>query len=305
MKRTLLLLTACGSATGSSDAPPPAAYILDEGEVPVPSATPADIAAALQEGLDTTLTVNALPVEAAYDSAMAGSTGDCPYVYTTSEGSYWFDNCTSPDGTDFDGYVFAVSGTGVYDPYSGITLDYWQAFGGATVKDPQGHLLEIAGAAVWYRGTSEFYGTPVFFTSTQIAGTFAWDGPEAAGTWMEEDYDTDFVSQVQAVPSIGAATVVVVGGFGGFRGGWSIAYDENVLVSEAIGGKCEEEVSGTVGVRAPDGTWYDVKFQGWNGVDEVYDASGCDGCGDLFYEGESMGSICVDVDTMLDVAVSL
>jgi hypothetical protein len=304
MNRTLFLLAACGSPDGATDGEaPPSAYILPEGELPVPTAALVDVEAALQDGLDTTLTVDASPVESAYDDAMSGSTADCPYVYATTEGSYWFDSCTSGDGTEFDGYVFSYEGSGVYDPDSGLLLDFWYAFGGATVRDPQDHVLEIAGAAVRYQGSTDLYGYEVRVSSTQISGTFAWDGPSAAGTWLEDELDTDFVSVVQSLPALGGATVALSGGFGGFAGGWSVAYDENFVATEVIGSPCEEELSGTVGVRAPDGAWYDVQFQGWDGVEEDYDASECDGCGELFYQGEPMGTVCVNVAGMLAQAV--
>jgi hypothetical protein len=303
MRRTsFLLLAACGGSPGQ---PSPSEYIFGEGELPEPTAALADVEGALQEGLDLALTLDASPVEAAYNSAMAGSTAQCPYVYTTAEGAYWFDSCTSPGGTEFDGYVYSVSGSGVYDPNTGLLLDYWTAFGGATVRDPQDHVFEIAGTAVRYRGTTEYAGTDVSVSATQLSGTFAWDGPSAAGTWLEDGLDTDFTTQVYSIPLLNAAQIALVGGFGGYGDGWSIAFDENVVTSESVGGLCEDELSGTVAVRAPDGAWYDVMFQGWDGVATDYDGAQCDGCGDVYYEGVAVGVACVDLSEMFATAVSL
>jgi hypothetical protein len=140
-----LLLWACAGPEGSGDdsqppaeEPPPSTYIFEAGEPDAPTATLADLQSALQEALDLTLTIHAQPVQAAYTQAMAGSTPACPYVYVTPDGSYWYDTCTASDGTEFDGYVFAYEVEGLYDPYSGLVYDYWYAFGGATVQDPDG-----------------------------------------------------------------------------------------------------------------------------------------------------------------------
>jgi len=293
MKVALLVVVAGCAGSAPSDGspadpagPPPSVYVFDPTTTPVPTASLDDIRGALQDALDRTMTIDVAPVEAAYDQAMFGSTSQCPYVYASPQGSYWYDSCTADDGTRFDGYVFAYSGTAVPDPYNpGMLDDYWYAYGGATVVDADQHQLELAGNAVAYKVYSDDFA----YYLTQINGTFSWNGPQAKGTWLEDGLDPDLTLTTQVVPSIGAASVLLDGGFGGLSGGWAVAYDHNAVADASIGGLCPDELSGTVGVRAPDGTWYDIQFQGWDGLDPSYDASACDGCGDVYYQGESIG----------------
>jgi hypothetical protein len=289
--------------TTQLEAPPPSTYIFEAGDPPAPTATLADIQGALQEALDLTLTIHAQPVQAAYTQAMTGSTSACPYVYITPDGSYWYDTCTASDGTEFDGYVFAYEVQGLYDPYSGMTYDYWYAFGGATVQDPDGHTLELAGGAVTLTARGSYGGTEMIVYQTDVGGTFRWDGVEADGTWLESGIEPDLVAYTTAFPSLEQSTTTVYGGFGGFGDGWAVAFDENVIGGELLGLPCQQEVSGTLGIRAPDGSWYDIRFHGSDGTDEAYDTAQCDGCGEVFYQGEPVGEVCVDASTLLTMGV--
>lgn len=283
---------------------PPSDYIFDEGELPDPTASLDDIGEALQVALDLTMTIHAAPVQEAYTAAMEGSTGACPYVYATPDGSYWYDSCTASDGSEFDGYVFAYEAAGLFDPYSGLVLDYWYAFGGATVENSRGDTLELAGGAVSIKGTGDSGGTEYTIYQTDVGGTFAWDGPEANGTWLSSGIDPDLISNVTSIPVVNQASVFLSGGFGGFADGWAIAFDDNTIGGPLLGLPCAEELSGTIGIRAPDGSWYDIQFQGSDGQDPSYDDARCDGCGDVFYQGEPMGEVCVDASAMLDMAVA-
>ena len=174
--------------TGTSEVDEPAPYIVEEDDLPDVTVDLAEAEAALQDAIDLALTVHALPVESSYNAAMSTQGSQCPYYYTTADGTYWFDNCTAESGAEFNGYVFAYGESGVSDGYGG-TFDYWQAFGAATVVDPSGHLLEMGGQA--YHTTGYGFG---FTTYTSVVqGTFAFDGPEGDGTWMGEGVDPDFI----------------------------------------------------------------------------------------------------------------
>jgi hypothetical protein len=304
----LLIVAGCAGSTsgGGSHAtpadPPPSVYVFDTTSTPTPTASLDDIKGALQNALDSTMTIDVSPVEAAYNKAMLGSTSQCPYVYDNPQGSYWYDSCTADDGSKFDGYVFAYAGTAVPDPYNaGMLDDYWYAYGGATVVDSSAHQLELAGDAVWYKVYSDDFA----YYYTQVNGTFSWNGPEAKDTWLEDGLDPDLTVTSQVVPSVGATSITLDGGFGGLPNGWAVAYDQNSVIDENLfGGLCSQELSGTVGVRAPDGTWYDIQFQGWDGISTDYDASGCDGCGDVYYEGVSIGQACPDLSKLMAQAVA-
>ena len=176
---TLLLVACGGQATleeGRADAPAP--YVVAEQQPPEASAGVAEVQAALQRVVDRVMSVNARPVEAAYGAAMSDQGGGCPNYYDSPDGSYWFDQCTSDTGADYSGYVFAYGAYQVIDPYSGLPMDYWQAYGGATVDTAGGDRFELAGTAVW---TSVLSPEGDAYQSL-VQGTFAWDGAGAADT---------------------------------------------------------------------------------------------------------------------------
>lgn len=308
-----LVLVGCsdGSSPETTDATPdpPSPYIVDEGEPPVPTATLDEVEAALQAALDLAFTVNAAPVQASYDKAMEGASGDCPYVYSTPDGSYWYDNCVSDAGAEFDGYVFSLAQNDVYvnDPDYGdpFTYSLFYAFGGATVVDADGHLLEVGGGAISQTVTAEVGGVHIAQYYSLLEGTFGWNGTEAQGTWLESEIDPDLELYGYAAPDFGASYVQLSGGFGGILDGWAVAFDGNATGSTLLDIPCEIELSGTVGVRAPDGTWTDVQFDGvvdYYELDE-FEPALCDGCGEAWFQGEPLGEVCVDVSTLLATGV--
>jgi hypothetical protein len=194
---------------------------------------------------------------------------------------------------------------GIVEPTTGSVYDYWYAFGGATVVDAQGHTLEVGGGAVVQKVTGEYDGLHLVTYYSDLAGTFGWDGSEAAGTWLDTDIDPDLSLFAYAAPDYDASYVELSGGFGGLLDGWAVAFDTNQVGSVLLGLPCEIELSGTLGVRAPDGTWMDVQFDGPNpdALDD-FDAAECDGCGEVWFQGEPMGEVCVDVSTLLESAVA-
>lgn len=312
---SLLLLLACGPAddpdgassepTSTSGTPtlpseteaPPAPYVVDETTLPDLQVELADVAAVLQEALDGALALNALPVQASYDAAMGYQTDLCPYYYATPDGTYWFDTCVTEEGADYDGYVFAQGESGLVDPASGATYDYWSAFGAATVVDPAGRLFQMGGQAyhttAWAPGVTSW--------TSVVQGTFAWDGAEATGSWLAEGLDPDFVvvAYLADVGPTKGRLAYVDGGYGGLRDGWAVAFDENQVATAALGNSCPSELAGTVGVRSPGGQWVDVVFDG-RADNAPVPAELCDGCGAAFVLGEPVGTVCADPAALLD-----
>jgi len=282
------------SDTATTEPEEPAPYILDEDEAPDVDVDLDEVGTTLQGVLDSARELNAMPVQASYDKAMEGQGDQCPYYYTTPQGTYWFDNCTSTEGTEFNGYVFAYGESDVPDGYGGL-MTYWSASGAATVVDDRGNLLEIGGQAYHTSTSGPGY---VSFTSV-VAGTFSWEGAEADGTWMSEGVDPDFILYGQKVTGqLGDNRYMYVdGGFGGIEGGWAVAFDENIIAEPQPGVTCTEELTGTVGVRTPEGQWVDIVFDG--DIEAEVDPADCDGCGAAFVQGEVVGQVCVDATSLV------
>lgn len=282
--------------SASSPVDEPAPYVVDETTAPVLTVDLGEAEAVLQQALDSALQLNALPVQASYDAAMAHQSAACPYYYTTPDGTYWFDTCETEGGADYNGYVFAQGESGLVDPYSGATYDYWSAFGAATVVDPTGQLFEMGGQAyhttAWSPGVTQW--------TSVVQGTFGWQGAEAVGSWLEEGLDPDFVilAYLAEVGPTEGRLAYLDGGYGGIGDGWAVAFDANQVSTVVLGSTCPEELSGTVGIRSPDGQWVDVVFDG--PVDgEVVPPEVCDGCGAAFVLGEPVGTVCVDPSALV------
>lgn len=298
----LILLAACAGSEPERKKSPaeqpklPSPYVADEDTVPAPTADLSEIEAALQAGIDAAPRVTPAAVRLAYDAAMTTSDPYCPYFFSGPDGDYWFDECTSEVGSAFAGYAFGLDQQGVYDPVSGGTVDTWYVAGAATVETSGSELLVIGGTAYEVRFTD---GVSTSWQSV-VQGTFTWDGVEADGTWLATDYDPDLVRTFVLYELTNGHAASFDGGIGrlGPDGQWSIAFDNAVSVGTFLGSPCADEPSGTLSVRAEDGSWYDIRFHGPDG--ETFETSGaCDGCGDVFYKGEPAGEACADFSTWL------
>ena len=312
----LVLAIACGPAddpagngpTGTKDAPTspstdeePAPYIVDDDGSGPADVDLAEAEAALQDALSTALTVTAVPIQEGYEAAMDGEDDRCPYYYTTPDGTYWYDNCVSDAGTEFNGYAFAYAGVGIPDAYTpGALVDYWSAFGAATVLDSGGDLLELGGSAY----VAHSYGAGFQTWTSVVQGTFQWDGPEAGNTWLDSDIDPDFAMYGYAVDTLPGAVMYVDGGLGNLDGGWAVAFDENQIISDSLGSSCGTELSGVIGIRTPEGVWVDVLFDGEPDIEAEVDPGLCDGCGEAWVQGAAVGTVCVDATVLLDWEVS-
>jgi hypothetical protein len=163
----------------------------------------------------------------------------------------------------------------------------------ATIVSPEGKVLEVGGLA--YESTS--YNTEYSTFSGIMQGTFRWDGPEAEGTWLDDGLDPDVSVFAQVMPSLDARYLYVDGGLGGED--WAAAYDDLEIYDAALGSVCSLEPAGVISIRTEDGTWIDVIFDGPASDDPAPSSAGCDGCGEAFFRGVSMGAVCADFSAWL------
>ena len=80
----------------------------------------------------------------------------------------------------------------------------------------------------------------------------------------------------------------------------SIWFDGVWIATEGQGSDCPIEPSGTISIRDDAGDWYDVEFQGPGYSGAASFPPECDGCGDVWYQGENLGQACVDFSAMTD-----
>ncbi|MDP2315715.1 MAG: hypothetical protein Q8P41_22650 [Pseudomonadota bacterium] len=274
----------------------PAPYIFEEEAPPVPELAAADLEVAIESAVALSLTLNAAPIFPAYTTAMVGAEPSCPAWYDYQGSQYWYDTCTASTGASFSGYSF-YQFYDRYDAGDGSVYDGQAVYGVAQITTPEGYTYQAGGTAQNLVATGEGY---VYFSSV-IAGAFSWDGPEAAGTWLETGVSPDITLLGYVVPESGNY-VSIDGGLSGLGGELdTVVFDAVVLFDFGdAGSPCPTEPSGVVSVRDSDGDWYDVVFDGPSEYGEAVDAELCDGCGSAWFRGEPLGEVCADFTSLLD-----
>lgn len=300
---SLVLLVACGSgdepgsdAAGGGHAEAPSEYTYDPGEEASDDFTAEEAGLAIDDFLAAAFDLNAAPVFAAYDGAMAHADEDCPAYYEQDGNVFWYSYCTSDSGAYYDGYGF----TYVYEDTElfGEGAGVWDAVvlsGAADITEPDGSTFHFGGYAYLAQGWNEAYSADTYYSA--VAGAFVWDSPDAAGTWISDGASPAWAMYMLDSGQYGKA--VYLAGSAVILGGSASAIDvgELGLYDTGWGFPCDLEPAGTISVRSQRGTWVDV----------VYDVDGdtwaltgeCDGCGEGFVEGDSIGQVCSDFTGLL------
>ena len=294
----VLLSLACSSeAPADSGAPAePTPYLVDEEAPPAPALDAATLEGAIAEALAQAWTLRADPILLGYEAAMAHAEPGCPDYYSNDGNVYWYDQCTTSDGTRFDGYGFAQIYEG-YDAGDGNLYDGFGLYGVARVTTPEGHRFVSGGSAYSLRTANADTTT----WQSVIQGTFSWDGAEASDSWKVGDLTPDLtLVAVGANANALGRAVAIQGSVGGLEGPVNaVLFDGFLIYTAAWGSACAIEPGGGVSLRGEDGGWYDVLFDGpaeWGGS---ADAAACDGCGDAWFRGEPIGTVCMDATTLL------
>lgn len=273
----------------------PLPWIFEGDTLPEPSLTAEAAAAALLEGVALAMERTAVPVFPAYEAAMAGQSAGCPDYYEAEGNVYWYDNCTGSDGSGFSGYSFYTRYDQV-DGGDGLIYDGEALSGVARVETPEGHVFDAGGSAYYYaahhEGTGDADPSYDYFTSI-VQGSFSYDGPEAAGTWVAEGEAPDITLQAGYLPALDARLAILDGSVSGLSGEVSyLVFDALTAFSPAIS-TCAAEPGGGFSARAADGYWYDVVFDGPLEWGQQVDRGVCDGCGRMYFQGEEVGEVCV------------
>lgn len=300
----LILLLACTSpeAVEVPEKEQPLPYIYEEEELPVPSVDASSVEAAALQGLQRALQLRAQPVFSAYSAAMSAADAGCPDYYDYEGNMYWYDNCSSSGGGYWSGYSFYVlyqdMDDGAGNLYNGESLS-----GVSRIETPDGHVFEAGGAAYYYDMTHSAQDESdidyTYFVSI-VQGSFAYDGPEASGSWVEEGVSPDLVYYGAYVPSLEGHLASLDGSVGGLSGEISYLVFDSLTLYDAALTSCPQEPGGGFSVRGSDGYWYDVTFDGAVEWGEQVQPAVCDGCGKLWFEGEEMGEVCVDFSSLVD-----
>jgi len=194
-----------------------------------------------------------------------------------------------------------------YDGYNadGAVLDGFTFSLAGRIEAADGTWLEATGTGADYTGTA---GEADLFAKS-LDGTFRAGGPGAPDSpWLSGARRPSASVSGFVYRPTGGTNLTFDGGVSGLDGlpaGVSaVAFDGLTFREVLAGASCEDEPGGTVSVRADDGSWYDVAFDGPTDEAPETEAATCDGCGATWFRGVEVDATCLSPDAYLSWEVS-
>lgn len=275
----------------------------DDTVVATPDLAPADLQAAVEAALNAALELDPQVVKDLHDLLYpapepgSGDPSGCPFFLTYDYGNawafYWQGECTNEEGTSYSGYGYASW----YDDYPVEygTIDGFEYYLAGRIEAADGTWMEGAGDVTAYEGGG---GDLDGFTRV-VDGTFRAGGPRAPKSpWLDGTRRPSLtVSGWRYLPT-GGKNLMFSGGIGGladFPGDvTAVALDDLMVRTISAGSACEKEFGGSASVRGPDGSWYDIIFDGPSDEEpDTTPAELCDGCGETFFRGQGLDATCL------------
>lgn len=288
----LLLLVACQGGTDDTG------YLGQIEQSTLPTFNAAAVEAAIAAAMVEARSITAAPVFDAYAEITEGAMdGDCPDWLVSYDGTpYWYDNCTSDNGTSFAGYTYEQPNVQINN--GGIMWQGNVLYGLATITSPDGDTFFAPGRAGLFMGYT--WDGSVAWGSILDAG-FAYDGPAATGSWLADGASPALTSMFIRHPNTGVRATVVDGWFlSDVEGIEAVAFEDIQASESGWGTGCTAEPSGSISVLGPEGLWMDLVFDGPDYTMNWNPESSCDGCGEAWFEGTHLGTACIDSSTLTD-----
>jgi hypothetical protein len=283
----ILFLLACGGEKGETSHP----YLLaDDQPADAPRFESDAVGRSIEEAIAVFQALDPAPVIAAYDAAMTHADGGCPAWYTSDGMPFWYDDCTTEDGTTFDGYGYEVVYDGTSDGYATYTGTAIGAV--ASIQSPNGDYFTINGVVYDLEGVVAAQGTSIRYT--EMSGDIAYSGnpnPGIAPTFRRTVYEL-----------VGGVGLQIDGSVSGLSGELeATAFDDVYLVDEATGmSDCSDEPSGVISVLDAGGDWIDLVFDPEVEDSAIEtDAGRCDGCAAAWWGSTYLGQACADFSPWL------
>jgi len=272
----------------------------------------AAVADAIEEALSAVLRIDPVPVISTFDAIMSeGDEDGCPFVYETVDNyayvTFWQDACQASTGAAYEGYGYVYEYVD-YPAGQDVVLDGTAILLSGEVHGADGSRLAGSGVVANIEGGGSYYD----YFQRQLMGTFVIDGRQVQVDgleWLDGSMQPDFsITSIfvpdlnpEVEPGLQARQVVVSGALSGLsEGAETVAFEDVNLTSEGAS-VCGDEPSGTISVRLDDGNWIDVVFDvGEDNSVPLDDPADCDGCGEAWYRGEAVGSVCIDFSGLHD-----
>lgn len=259
---------------------------------------PVAAAASLEAFFDVVYTLNSAPVIDAYFDTLNLASSDCPSVYPgQGEDLFWISStCETETGTRFSGYAsyYEYNNESVFRSddvrYSGAQLR-----GVGQVVEPDGTTLWMEGEV--YNLVGQQDDLTVHYSSME--GWFSWDRPEVLDIWLGDDRVNPNL-ELRASSSGAYRKLEIEGGVSGLSGGYESIYLSDIsLGAISSNPECQLEPEGALWLRADNGEWFELIFEGGPAS-----GSNCDGCGRVFQGIDELDPLCVDFSRLLAWSVS-
>ena len=195
------------------------------------------------------------PIVDTYIDLMTSGDDTCPGTENVITDT-WLYGCVSETGYSYAGITDWTDGeTDVGGGSAHLTV----LAGDFWIDTPEGHQLEGGGHAVRVTNESLWMG--------ELAGSWRWTGgPE----WLAYGYSGNLV--IEYFQSI----FIYMRGAVDINGTYITAHDLAWYTA------CDGGVEGALSLRDPSGGWYRIEFEA------------CTPCGNLSFQGNDMGEVCVD-----------
>jgi hypothetical protein len=271
-------------------------YVVD-GETPdLPSYDEDELRAAIEEALITLMSIDAEPILDAYDSLLAHAESGCPDWLNSNGTLYWFDHCSTADGTAFDGF-----GTQVlledFEDEDGTVWNQRSIYMVGELSDIDHNTLTATGNAGAYSGLGaqgQIISLDFLSKDIQLSGDIA------ADSWLAEmEHSPALYRYALSFPEIAGHALSMTAQIElTIESADLLVIDNLLLYNEALGSECPQEPAGNMSIRMQSGAWLDLSFDGPNWA-PISDPEACDGCSKLWAQGQFLGEFCIDFTGLL------
>jgi hypothetical protein len=278
--------------TGDDD---PSEYTYDDDGFE-PTLDASAVEAAVGDAIAQVFAIDPNTIFDSFERVVNSGDSACPYYYDDYYElygyDYWYGGCTASNDIVFDGWIYGYDyGDSLdYGSYKYHRYGWW--YGDFAAADARDGDYDLSGY-LYFADYEYTYGLRYF--STSITGAARSTMGLEADSWMVQDLSLALVLSGGYYPSYGSY-VDLSGGVSGFEGDvQSVSFDGVHMADEGWGSDCPVEPSGSIGVRDGEGEWYEVFFDGPAYSGAMVFPPDCDGCGEVWWRGESLGTACPDL----------
>lgn len=308
---SLLLILACSvSETNIVEPVPepaveadsePTPYVVDDETAEAEPVAPEVLAVGIAQAIQALLHVDPVPFHEKYEGMREEmEDGYCPYYYPEYYESYgqyyWIDNCSSEMGGSFAGNGRSY----MNDPYVNGSYEYDYVgyfYGSARIEGADGQVISAAG----YSSAQQYLhsGNGYTYYYHDMWGEFSAENVGLDDSWLATGWRLDHTLSANVSPA-GGKYLYLNSAVSNMDGPINAAVLEGVVIYDELrGSPCPEEPSGLFSLRDADGRWYEIQFDGPPSGGVAMYPPDCDGCGQAWLDGESIGQVCPDFSGLL------